>query len=665
MKHLRLVLILGLALLACACSTSNQGLSTPDWGGDRQFSVVTEEGLGTFTPNITVNEDGTGASVVVSATAAENLEAAYVHLKYDSSRYTPERVEFGSFLGDSTQVLNLALTNLAGEVPVGIRQIPSTGVRPVRGQGTLATVFFRAEPFTAARAASCSPGGPVNAVDDLAIVGQSATTATLRWTEHNVGDYDNNSIVGITDLTPLGNLFNQTVATAPDPIWAAMVDGDGNGVINIADMTPIGANWGSEMNGYILYTNTAGDETYGDGLTVQRDPFFVNNKTPVVYTFTATVPSGTPLFLSVKPAANNDMENPGPQSNVANVVIDPGPPAAPTALLATSDASTGVGNVKLDWTASASTDLEAYEVWHKKTAEDDSAWALVYDSVPANQYTYTDSGLTIESWDFRVLARDFTDQVSDPSNVISATPFAVPPPDPPINVLAIPSVSQGSAIDVSWDPPAAGGMQYFRVYRKAPGDTDFSMVRQTSNPFEVDYTDTGLTAGQTYEYYITSVAGGGALESVPSATVSSQPSVETPIQITDFTTDKTTHFTGGGEPASNITVTTDSTPDSVDWTATLGGVTGSGTTATWSPPGGSSPQVVTITCTVHKGTSSDNATLKLYLTEENIKTAYGNSGNYIDFSNLPSNHVPNTPYRPFSWYVEPENVLLVNAWGLW
>lgn len=676
MSHLRLVLVLSLALLACACSTSNRGIGNlPDWSEDKQFSVVSEEGLGTFTPQITVSEDSSGATVVINAADAANLEAAYVHLSYDCTRYTPERVEFGSFLGDASQVLSLALTNLADEVPVGIRQIPASGVMPVEGAGVLATVHFRAEPFIAARTVSCSPFAPANAVDDLAIIAQTATTATLRWTEHNVGDYDNNSMVGISDLTPLGALFNQNVASASDPVWAAMVDGDGNGTINIADMTPIGANWGAQLNGYVLYTDNEALEPYGSGLTVERNPFFVNNKTPVVYQFVATVPAAEPIFFSVKPCASDDMEQPGPKSNTALVVIDPGPPAAPTGLTTEVGESIGVGAVKLTWTASTSTDLAAYEVWHKLTSEDDTAWVKLPD-VPVLNLTYTATGLSIESHDFRLRARDFTDQLSDWSNVASDTPFTTPPPDPPINVLAVPHSSEGSAIFITWDPPANDSATGYKVYRKAPNENDFTLLATKNNKFDQEHSDTGLSAGDTYEYYITSTA--FPLESVPSQTASSQPSEEAAIQIIDLTTDKTTHCTDGSEPDANITVTTDVTPTTVDWQATVGTVTGSGTSVTWGPPGGATPQKVTITCTVHKGSNEDTATIDLFLTQFKIQTQFlGNnigdpngSGYYREFTcadlleplTSGGNKVSN---RPFSWFLDGEHAVLFDRWEIW
>jgi hypothetical protein len=628
MSRIRLVLILGLAVLTCACSTSNQGIGNlPGWSGEREFSVVTEQGTGSFSPTLTVSEDAAGALVTVNAVDASALAAAYLHLNYDSGRYTPESVEFGDFLGNSGQVLTLALTDRADDVPIGICQIPASGVQPVDGAGLLARVRFRAEAFRCQRSASCSPISGGNAVDDLLIIGQTATTATLRWTEHNIGDYDNNSIVGIADLTPIGIFFNQTVASASNPVWAGMVDGDGNGMITIGDMTPIGANFGAEMTGYILYTDNNSSSPYGSGITVLRDPFFVDNKTPVVYQFTANVEPGIPAFFSVKPVAESNVSTPGPASNIAQVVIDPGAPTEPTNLAADASETIGSGSILLTWTASTSPDVAAYEVERKLTSEDDTAWTKLTD-VPAASQTYTDSGLTDDDFDYRVRARDFTDQLSNYSNVALGHPWYEPPPSPPENVEAVTDPNNGAAVYVSWDQPSDDSALGYKVYRKGPQDASFSMVAAKNNKFDQELSDQGLNPGDTYEYYVTSVA--GMLESVPSPTVNAVASQESNITITALTTDKTTHCNSASEPASNLAVTADLTPDSVDWAATRGTITPNGNTATWKPTNGQQVGKVTVTCTVHKGSNTDSKTIDLYVTSATILTEYGDSGHFIN-----------------------------------
>src|SRR5690606_26808241 len=97
---------------------------------------------GTFTPAINVDENDNSAVVQIEAVGADDLATAALELSYDASSFTPERVEFSDFLGNTGETFSLALTDLSGVVPVGISQIP--GVEPVDGSGMLATVYFSA-----------------------------------------------------------------------------------------------------------------------------------------------------------------------------------------------------------------------------------------------------------------------------------------------------------------------------------------------------------------------------------------------------------------------------------------------------------------------------------------------------------------------------------------
>ena len=89
----------------------------------------------------------------------------------------------------------------------------------------------------------------IPAVDDLT---RNARWNILTWSYQNPGDYDQNGIVSISDLTPLGQNFRATGPFDPNTaLW--MVDGDGNGEINLADISVIGQNFGNSVSGYDLY----------------------------------------------------------------------------------------------------------------------------------------------------------------------------------------------------------------------------------------------------------------------------------------------------------------------------------------------------------------------------------------------------------------------------
>jgi uncharacterized delta-60 repeat protein len=67
----------------------------------------------------------------------------------------------------------------------------------------------------------------------------------LSWKYENPGDYAQEGKVGVEDITPIAQHFNETASPVNE--W---IDGSGEGVIGVADITPIAMNWASEVTGY-------------------------------------------------------------------------------------------------------------------------------------------------------------------------------------------------------------------------------------------------------------------------------------------------------------------------------------------------------------------------------------------------------------------------------
>lgn len=88
-------------------------------------------------------------------------------------------------------------------------------------------------------------------------------SAELEWAHYQVGDYDQNGEVNISDLTPVGIHIGKN---SSDPGWntAQAADGDGNGEINIADVTPIGQNFGAVVGGYVVESRRTSLDEYAD-----------------------------------------------------------------------------------------------------------------------------------------------------------------------------------------------------------------------------------------------------------------------------------------------------------------------------------------------------------------------------------------------------------------
>lgn len=644
-----------------ACSTKNEGtLAGMDRTSSGAFTVETEPGLGDFTPALEVSSGATATTVTISARDAVELAAAYLHLHYDTSRFSPESVAFSTFLGRESEVLSLALTDQPGDVPLGMAQIASTGVTPRTGNGVLAVVRFRHLPFTAAKAISGAPSGTRNKVTDLSITAQTSTTATLAWTEKNVGDYNNNGTVGITDLTPLAIMFGQDVTSAADPVWAALVDGNGDGTLGIADLTPIGQNFGDRCDGYLVYLDANSSVLYNSsGIHAARPgPGTFDPKVPVAYEFSATFTAGSDPEFSVRPALASDLNHPGPDSNHVNLVVDvPGPPDAPSNLTAEAGQPVGEKTVHLTWNLSPSADVMKYELFRKPTSG--SSWVKVAECSSLDTACYdTDDTFTAQSYDYRMLARDVADQTSGWSNTVSATPYLPPSLEPPINVAANPSSGTTQAIDVTWDKPANDYGTGFRVYCQGPGQSSYSAVSPVinfdANPLK--FTHTSLTEGQTYQYYVITL--NGVNESGPSQTASAQPSSSVlPISIESIATDKTTHHSGGTEdPAQLTVVTAPDSQDTVEWTGPGEFSSTSDLNPTWKPNGSTPKGKVTLTCTVTLGSNSDSATIDLYVTGQTIKKNWqGRDGqNYQIGDPAGSGICPDINFNGFK-YLEPIN----------
>ncbi|MCB1221140.1 MAG: PKD domain-containing protein [Planctomycetales bacterium] len=126
------------------------------------------------------------------------------------------------------------------------------------------------------RTTSAPPAGNGNAVFNLLVDARPPDglggqgDSEFRFYPRMVGDYDGNGEVGISDITPLGQYFGESVVY-DDPLehggiaywpsgepdgggrtnWLkARVDGDGNGEINTADITPIAIHFGEHCDGW-------------------------------------------------------------------------------------------------------------------------------------------------------------------------------------------------------------------------------------------------------------------------------------------------------------------------------------------------------------------------------------------------------------------------------
>ncbi|MFC2004634.1 fibronectin type III domain-containing protein, partial [Chloroflexota bacterium] len=167
-------------------------------------------------------------------------------------------------------------------------------------------------------------------------------------------------------------------------------------------------------------------------------------------------------------------------------------PAAPTGLIATA----GDEQVSLNWNDNSEADLDGYNIFRGLSSGNytkiESLWATS---------NYTDTGLTNDiTYYYAVTAVDNVTAESDYSDEATATP-GDPPPAAPTGLVATPGDKQAS---LDWNDNGEGDLDGYNVYRSLTSGSDYDKINgsllTTSN-----YTDTGLTDGETYYYVVTAV----------------------------------------------------------------------------------------------------------------------------------------------------------------
>lgn len=122
-----------------------------------------------------------------------------------------------------------------------------------------------------AKCATTPPSGEGNQVQDLILTDNGDGTRNLTWHYRNIGDYDQNGTVGISDLTPLAMHYGEELGDHP---LVTVVDGSNNERVDIADVTPIAQNFGVTCAGYsILVADTESGE-YSSWMTVDFNDSF-------------------------------------------------------------------------------------------------------------------------------------------------------------------------------------------------------------------------------------------------------------------------------------------------------------------------------------------------------------------------------------------------------
>ncbi len=275
MKHLFLCFLCAALLVSlAACGGSNQVPGIEQTGTEvnqAKYSLVSSDGFelrvldssfqygGNADFALQVHETTTGRTVEILADATD-LRSIHLQLDYDSSLLHPIAAELQSWPGvQADKQINLAVSDIAGSVHLGSTIVHPQLMNGPSGQFSVASISFAEGGMLSGRSASAAPSGSSSRIPDLSV---DAGSGDVSFSYSNVGDYDQNSQVGISDITPLGVNFNADPAagtTYPFASSLSVVDGDSNGLITLADITPIGQNFGNTVDSWSLYGGDSAD----------------------------------------------------------------------------------------------------------------------------------------------------------------------------------------------------------------------------------------------------------------------------------------------------------------------------------------------------------------------------------------------------------------------
>ena len=289
----------------------------------------------------------------------------------------------------------------------------------------------------------------------------SVPGGTTSFTDTGLAPGPYSYTVRATDAA--GNLSdpsNSASATVPDTTKPSAPSGLGATAAN----KKVTLNWGASsddvaVTAYRIYRGGTQIDSVGAGTTSYVD----NNLAPGTYDYVVRALDGA-----------GNLSDP---SNTASATVqDTTKPNAPANL----SASASPRQVALDWDAATDdVGVTAYEVYRGSTK---------IATVGAAAAAYTDTDLAAGDYTYTVMATDAAANVSDPSNVASATVPDTTPPATPANLSATPSGN--TQVDLTWDESTDDvAVSGYRVFRD---DQEVATVTGTS------YSDVVLPGTYTY-----------------------------------------------------------------------------------------------------------------------------------------------------------------------
>ncbi len=278
--------------------------------------------------------------------------------------------------------------------------------------------------------------------------------------------------------------------TQPSPPQNLFATGR-NGTVILNWTAPV-SNGGASLTGYEIWRGGLS----GREILVKT----VGNVTSFVDT---PLQGGVPYYYEVKAINSQPFKSGFSNEAIATPTSTPSVPGNLTAIA-------GSGKVTLTWTTPMSNGglaINGYKIYRGTASGTE---VLLFKINSSSQLSYIDMSVTGGvTYYYRVTAFNNLGQ-SNFSNEANATPSTPPPPvnppGPPSGLTATPGVGN---ITLTWTPPTDNGgapVTSYQIFRGTASGSE-TLISATGS---TTFTDTGLTPGTTYYYYVKAVNSAGA-----------------------------------------------------------------------------------------------------------------------------------------------------------
>jgi hypothetical protein len=251
-------------------------------------------------------------AVIIAVTQLTSAKAVYGEVRYDPAAMHIARITPADSGPDAVAQFGWVLPNFDRRAGVD-------------GSIEIGSIAF-AQGAAAQKVVLKAPTGPSNAIDITAEL-DASDRAHLTWRESLQGDGDNNGLVSISDLTPLGLSIGKTPGPGPADSQARDADYDKNGEVNISDITALALNLGTSLGGYIILSGPVAD-SLPDHDDFARSEMFTGTLNAasgeLIWDWTDTAALAEDSYFQVVPYDNEGASNRGLASD-AELLVAPNP----------------------------------------------------------------------------------------------------------------------------------------------------------------------------------------------------------------------------------------------------------------------------------------------------------------------------------------------------